>query len=64
MVEDESKRIFYDKSKNEHVIENKLPNIKGITYISDLSPNKKMIAYFSVEPLFKENPMDQFKKKK
>lgn len=52
---------------NDHVVEGKLPNIKGITYISELSPNRKMIAYFSIEPLYKESPMDQLanmKKKK
>ena len=54
--------------KTEHVIESKLPNLKGITYISELSPNRKMIAYFSAEALYRENPVDQIaqnmKKKK
>lgn len=45
--------------RGDHVIESKLPNIKGITYISELSPNRKMIAYFSAEPVFKENQMEQ-----
>jgi hypothetical protein len=59
VVENEAKKYFYNHSKGEHIIESKLPNIKGIRYISELSPNKKFIAYFSAEPLFKENPMDQ-----
>lgn len=54
--------------KNEHVIESKLPNIKGITYISELSPDKKMVAYFVAEGIYKDNPVDQLaqnmKKKK
>lgn len=54
--------------KTEHVIENKLPNIKGITFISELSPNRKMIGYFAAEPQYRENPVDQMaqnmKKKK
>lgn len=47
--------------------ENKLPHLKAIKFISPLSPNNKLIAYFSAEPLFKENPADaipQNKKKK
>lgn len=34
VVESESKRLFYNKMRGDHVIESKLPNIKGITYIS------------------------------
>lgn len=68
VVEQESKRVFYNREKKDHAIESKLPNIKGISYISELSPNKKMIAYFAAEPIFKENPVDQIaqnmKKKK
>lgn len=68
VVEQDSKRLFYNRMKTEHVIENKLPNIKGITYISELSPNRKMIAYLSAEPIYRENPVDQLaqnmKKKK
>lgn len=47
--------------------ESKLPHLKGIKFISDLSPNNKYIAYFSAEPLFKETAADlipQQKKKK
>lgn len=44
--------------------ENKLPHIKGIKYISNLSPNNKLIAYFTAEPLFKENPADLVPQKK
>jgi hypothetical protein len=44
--------------------ENKLPHIKGIKFISGLSPNNKLIAYFSAEPLFKENPADAIPQKK
>ena len=53
VIENESKRIFYNRSKNDHVVESKLPNIKGVTYISELSPNKKLVTYFSAEPIYK-----------
>lgn len=59
VIENESKRIFYNRSKNDHVVENKLPNLKGVTYISELSPNKKLVTYFSAEPIYKENAADQ-----
>lgn len=58
-------RYFFNHDKAGHVVEAKLPHIKAIKYISDLSPNKKLIAYFSAEPLYKESPIEQtFKKKK
>ncbi len=47
--------------------ESKLPHLKGIKFISGLSPNTKFVAYFSAEPLFKESQADmipQNKKKK
>lgn len=49
-------------------MESKLPHLKYIKFISNLSPNGKLISYFSAEPLFKDNPMDavsqNLKKKK
>jgi hypothetical protein len=44
--------------------ESKLPHLKGIKFISGLSPNNKYVAYFSAEPLFKENPADIIPQKK
>jgi len=44
-----------------------LPHIRGVKYISGLSPNNKYISYFTAEPLFKDNIADmvpQNKKKK
>ena len=67
VIENEGKRVFYNQEKNGHVVESKLPHIKGIKYVSGLSPNNKYIAYFTAEPLFKDNPSDmvpQNKKKK
>ena len=36
-----------------------LPVIRNIRYISNMSPNKKLIAYITADPIYKENPMDQ-----
>ena len=33
--------------------ESKLPHLKGVKFISGLSPNNKHIAYFAAEPLYK-----------
>jgi hypothetical protein len=44
--------------------ENKLPHLKAIKFISGLSPNNKYVAYFTAEPLFKENPADIIPKDK
>jgi hypothetical protein len=41
-----------------------LPHIRSIKFISNLSPNTKLIAYFAAEPLFKENPTDAIPQKK
>lgn len=40
-------------------MESKLPNLAGIKYISNLSPNKKLIAYFAADPIYKEIPIPQ-----
>ncbi len=64
VVENECKRIFYNQERGGHLAESKLPHIKGIKYISNLSPNNKYIAYFTAEPLFKENPADLVPQKK
>lgn len=45
-----------------------MPIIRGIKYITNYSPNKKLIAYISADPVYKEGVMDQIpenlKKKK
>ena len=67
IVENDGKRIFYNQEKGGHVVQSKLPHLKALKFISNLSPNSKSIAFFSAEPLFKENPADnipQNKKKK
>jgi hypothetical protein len=59
--------VFYNQERGGHVVESKLPHLKGVKFISALSPNNKYVAYFSAEPLFKDNPADlvpQGKKKK
>ncbi len=33
--------------------------IRNIRFISNISPNKKLIAYITADPIYKENPMDQ-----
>ena len=58
VVENEAKKYFYNHAKADHIVESKLPNIKGVRFISGLSPNRKLVAYFSAEPLYKDNPMD------
>ena len=67
MIEGEGKRVFYNQERSGHVVESKLPHIRGIKFVSGLSPNNKYVVYFAVEPLFKDNPADmvpQGKKKK
>jgi len=46
VIENEEKKFFFN---NEKVSVNgpKLPNIRNIKYISNLSPNKKYVAYLS-----------------
>lgn len=36
-----------------------LPVIRNIRFISNISPNKKLIAYITADQIYKENPMDQ-----
>jgi hypothetical protein len=64
VVENECKRIFYNQERGGHMAENKLPHLRGIKFISGLSPNNKLLAYFTAEPLFKENPADMIPQKK
>ena len=64
VVQNEGKRIFFNQEKGGHVAESKLPHIRNIKYISNLSPNTKLIAYFTAEPLFKDNPTDSIPQKK
>lgn len=64
VVENECKRVFYNQDKGGHMAESKLPHLKAIKFISGLSPNSKYVAYFSAEPLFKENPTDAIPKNK
>lgn len=47
VVENDGKRIFYNQDKGGHIVESKLPHIKAVKFISNLSPNNKNIAYFS-----------------
>jgi len=47
VVEGDGKRIFYNQEKGGHIVESKLPHLKAIKFISNLSPNNKYIAYFS-----------------
>ena len=67
VIEGEGKRVFYNQERGGHVAESRLPHLKGIKFISGLSPNNKYIAYFGAEPLYKETAADavpQQKKKK
>ncbi len=55
----EEKKYFFNNEKSNNQGGSKLPTIKGIKYISNFSPNKKLIAYISADPVYKEGPMDQ-----
>lgn len=55
LVEDEGRRVFYSRKNNEHLIENQLPEIKHIKFISNMSANGRLVAYFSAEPVY-NNP--------
>ena len=47
LVEDEGRRVFYSKKDNQHLIENQIPEIKHIRFISNMSNNGRLVAYFS-----------------
>ena len=64
VIENEGKRVFFNQERAGHVVEAKLPHIRGIKFISGLSPNHKYLAYFAAEPLFKETPVDMVPQKK
>lgn len=44
--------------------ESKLPHLKGVKFISGLSPNNKHIAYFAAEPLYKQTVAEMVPQKK
>lgn len=62
-VEGGGKRVIYNQERGP-TADSRLPNLKGIKFISGLSPNNKYVAYFAAEPLFKESPMDNIPQKK
>lgn len=64
VIENEGKRVFYNQERGGHVAESKLPHIRGIKFISALSPNNKIIAYFAAEPLYRDLPADTVPQKK
>jgi vacuolar protein sorting-associated protein 16 len=64
VIETEGKRVFYNQERGGHVAESRLPHLRGIKFISGLSPNNKYIAYFAAEPLYKELPTDAVPQKK
>lgn len=45
-MEDENKKIFYNREKQEYVVDKKLPDLKNIKMISS-SPSYKIMAYLS-----------------
>jgi hypothetical protein len=47
VVENEEKKFFYNGQKTGNSISSKLPIIKGVKYISNLSPNKKLVCYLT-----------------
>jgi hypothetical protein len=55
-------KLYYNRQKSDN---SKLPYLSRITYISEPSPNKKSIAYFVTEAIYKnvENPQNMKRKK-
>lgn len=47
IVEDERKKIYYNRDKQEHVIDQKLPDLRGIRMVS-VSPSYKFLSYLSL----------------
>ena len=54
VMEGDSKRVLLGMEKSQGS-----SCLKGVKFISQPSPNNKLICYFQAEPLFKENPADQ-----
>lgn len=54
----EEKKVYFGTTKPANS-KQQLPVIRNIRYISNMSPNKKLIAYITADPIYKENPMDQ-----
>lgn len=46
IVEDEKKKIYYNKDKQEFVVDKKLPDLRSIKMIS-VSPNYKFLSYLA-----------------
>lgn len=49
----EEKRYFFNGEKSANQSNARLPVIKGIKYITNFSPNKKLIGYISADPVYK-----------
>jgi hypothetical protein len=58
VIETEERKVYFGTGKLANS-KQQLPVIRNIRHISNLSPNKKMIAYITADPIYKENPMDQ-----
>jgi hypothetical protein len=53
IIEMEEKKYFFNNEKTSSQSASKLPTIKGVKYITNFSPNKKLIAYISADPVYK-----------
>ena len=52
VVEMEEKKTYFGTGKPANN-KQQLPTIRNIKYISNLSPNKKLISYITAEPIYK-----------